>query len=227
MKTSLICCGVFFAENCHCVRIALKVSQQSVASIINKQCKILINRLYVGTAVHSGIQRHHWGIGLAGYTFTSSIQARAIAPPSSGSAPPVTTGSLWSLQWASPPSTLQKRPLPALFIGCFLRFRSKKVLLYLNFTFVDINSEQSHNVATSHRCNIEKEGDKNLKPGQSTFCRKGGVPIKYCEIAIFLHFHVYIYEDFLYLHNIATSIRLEIKISRWVNRHSVDQEVSM
>ena len=67
-------CGKL-TETCHCVRIALKVSQQSVASIINKHYKILINRLYVGTAVHSGTQRLHFGIGVAGYTFRSSIQA--------------------------------------------------------------------------------------------------------------------------------------------------------
>ena len=40
---------------------------------------------------------------------------------------------------------------------CVLRFRSKKLLFYLNFTFVDLNSEQHHNVARSQRSNIEQE----------------------------------------------------------------------
>ena len=59
------------------------------------------------------------GIGIPGYTFGYSIQARAIPPSSWGSAPPVTTGSLYSLQWASPPSTLQKRRLHSLFMIVF------------------------------------------------------------------------------------------------------------
>ena len=72
-------------------------------------------------------------------------------------------------------------------------FRSKKVLFYPNFTFANINIELRHNVPTSQRSNIEQERGKNLTLGQSTFCRPGGVPIKKCEIVLFLHFHVYIW----------------------------------
>ena len=62
----------------------------------------------VTTTVPSGTPRHHWGIGIPGYIFRFSIQALAILPPSWGSAPPVTTGSLQSLQWASPPKRYRK-----------------------------------------------------------------------------------------------------------------------
>ena len=70
------------------------VSQQSLASINNKNPKILTKRPPVATTVPSGTQRHHVGIGILGYTFGSSIQARTIPPPSWGSALPVPTGSL-------------------------------------------------------------------------------------------------------------------------------------
>ena len=70
------------------------------------------------------------------------------------------------------------------------------MLFYPNFTFANINIELRHNIPTSERSNIEQERDRNLTLCQSTFCRPGGVPIKKCEIALFLHFHVYIYEDF-------------------------------
>ena len=85
-----------------------------------------------------------------------------------------------------------EKALTLTICDCILRFRSKKVLFYVNFTFVDINIELPHYVPTSHRSNNEQERVKNLKLGQSTFCRPGGVPIKNCEIAILLHFHVYI-----------------------------------
>ena len=104
------------------------VSQQSLSSINNKNPKILTKRPPVATTFPSGTQRHHWGSGILGYTFGSSIQAWAIPPPSWGSAASVTTGSLYSLQWASPPSTLQKRHLHSLFYYCILRIRPKQVL---------------------------------------------------------------------------------------------------
>ena len=71
---------------------------------------------------------------------------------------------------------------------CILRFRSKNVLFYVNFTFVDINIEQRHNVPTSQRSNNEQEKVKNRRLGPSTFCRPGGVRIKKCEIALFFAF---------------------------------------
>ena len=67
---------------------------ECLASINNKNPKILSKRPPVATTVPSGTQRHHWGIGIQGYTFGSSIQARAIPTPSWGYTPPVTTGSL-------------------------------------------------------------------------------------------------------------------------------------
>ena len=85
-----------------------------------------------------------------------------------------------------------EKPLTLTICDCILRFPFKRVLFYVNFTFVYINIELRHNVSTSQRSNPEQERDKNLKLGQSAFCRPGGVPIKNCEIAIFLHFHVYI-----------------------------------
>ena len=78
-----------------------------------------------------------------------------------------------------------EKALTLTICDCFLRFRSKRVLFYVNFTFVDINIELRHNVSTSQRSNAQQEGVKNLKLGQSTFCRPGGVPIKNCEIALF------------------------------------------
>ena len=45
-----------------------------LASINNKNPNILTKRPPVATTVPSGIQRHHWGIGIPWYTFGSSIQ---------------------------------------------------------------------------------------------------------------------------------------------------------
>ena len=70
------------------------VGQQNLASINNTTPNILTKWPPVAITVPSGTQRHHWGIGIPGYTFGSSIQARLIQPPSWGSAFPVTTGSL-------------------------------------------------------------------------------------------------------------------------------------
>ena len=86
-----------------------------------------------------------------------------------------------------------EKALTLTICDCILRFRSKRLLFCVKFTFVDINTELRHNVSTSQRSNTEQERVKNLKLGQSTFCRPGGVPMKNCEIAIFLHLHVYIY----------------------------------
>ena len=86
-----------------------------------------------------------------------------------------------------------EKALTLTICDCIPRFRSKRVLFYVNFTFVDINIELRHIVSTSQCSNTEQERVKNLKLDQSTFRRPVGVPIKNCEIAIFLHFHVYIY----------------------------------
>ena len=74
-------CGKL-TKPCRHARTLQLVSQQSLASINNKNLKILTKRPPVATTVPSGTQRHHWGIGIPGYTFGSSIQARAIPPPS-------------------------------------------------------------------------------------------------------------------------------------------------
>ena len=46
-----------------------------VKRINNKNPKILTKRPPVATTAPSGTQCHHWGIGIPGYTFGSSIQA--------------------------------------------------------------------------------------------------------------------------------------------------------
>ena len=83
--------GVFFVwkayQTCRHARTFQLVSQQSLASINNKTPKILTKRPPVATTVPSGTQRHHWGIGIPGYTFGCSIQTRAIPQPSWGSCP--------------------------------------------------------------------------------------------------------------------------------------------
>ena len=83
--------GVFFLwkayQPCRHARTFQLVSQQRLASINNKNPNILTKRRPVATTVSSGTQHHHWGIGIPGYTFRSSIQARAVSPPSWVSAP--------------------------------------------------------------------------------------------------------------------------------------------
>ena len=74
-------CGKL-TKPCRHARTFKLVRQQSLASINNKIPTIVTNWPPVATTVPSGTQRHHWGIGIPGYTFISSIQARAI-PPSS------------------------------------------------------------------------------------------------------------------------------------------------
>ena len=78
-------CGKL-TKPCRHARTFQLVSQQSLASINNKNPKILTKWPPVATTVPSGTQRHHWGISIPRYTFGSSIQARAITSPSWGSA---------------------------------------------------------------------------------------------------------------------------------------------
>ena len=73
-------------------------------------------------------EHRHWGIGIPGYTFGSTIQAQAIPPPSWGSASPVTTGSQQSFQWASQLSTLQKKRLFSQFMIIFSNYGKKGVI---------------------------------------------------------------------------------------------------
>ena len=60
--------GCFFCGKltklCRHARTFQWVSQQSLASINNKNPTILTKRSYVATTVPSGTQRHHWGIGI-------------------------------------------------------------------------------------------------------------------------------------------------------------------
>ena len=74
---------VFFCgkltKPCRQARTFQLISQQVLTS---KTLKILTKRSPVATTVPSGTQRHHWGIDISGYTFGSSIQARAFPPPS-------------------------------------------------------------------------------------------------------------------------------------------------
>ena len=121
---------VFFMESlpnlcCHARTFQL-VSQQSLASIINKKPHNF-NKT-VACSHHCSLCNEHryWGIGIPGYTFGSTIHAWTIPPPSWCSASPVTTDSLLSLQWAFPPKTLKKRRLNSLY-ECILRLRPKKV----------------------------------------------------------------------------------------------------
>ena len=67
------------------------VSQRSFTSINNKNSKILTKRPPVATTIPSGTQRLYWGIGMTGFTFASSMQARVVSRPSCSSAHPVTT----------------------------------------------------------------------------------------------------------------------------------------
>ena len=92
--------GVFFCgkltKSCRHARTFQLVIQQSLASNNNKNPIILTKRppvatlannnnknpTILSTTVPSGTRRHPWGIGIPGYTLGSSIQARAISPPS-------------------------------------------------------------------------------------------------------------------------------------------------
>ena len=156
----------------HCVRVAQKVSQQSVPSIINKRHTILTKRLYVAIAI----------IG----AFLYRVYLRMFNPFTSN--PSTFLGLCYPVdkrQCIKSPMGVDKmnsteKTLTLTICDCI---RSKKVLFYPNFTFANINIELRQNVPTSQRSNIEQERSGNLTLGQSTFCRPGGVPIKKCEIA--------------------------------------------
>ena len=163
----------FLCENLtkpyHCVRIAQKVSHQSVPSIINKRHTILTKRLSVaiviiGELVYWGVPSHLWSIPEQFHHLPGALlpgnNRQCVESP---------------MDFVTISST--EKPLTLTICDCILRFRSKRVLFYVNFTFVYINIELRHNVSTSQRSNTEHERAKNLKLGQSTFCRPGCVPI--------------------------------------------------
>ena len=85
--------GVFFCgkltKPCRHARTFQLVSQQSLASINNKNAKFKKKRLPVATTVPSRTQRYHWGIGISGYTFGSSMQDKI--PKILTKRPPVAT----------------------------------------------------------------------------------------------------------------------------------------
>ena len=127
-------CGKFIKPCCH-DRTAQLVVQHSIASIINQKTHKFYN--YYQKKKHNfykmATRSHHCPSASTpslGYWYTgiSGIQARAIPPPSRGSAPPVTTGNKWSFQWACPRSTLQKRFLFSLFMISFWEYSKKGVI---------------------------------------------------------------------------------------------------
>ena len=84
--------GVFFCRKltkpCRRAKTFQLVSQQNLVSIIDKKNQNF-NKMVAGS--HRSLPWHehrNWGIGMLGYTFGSSIQARTIPPPSKNSAPP-------------------------------------------------------------------------------------------------------------------------------------------
>ena len=109
------------------------VSQRSLACINNKNSNILTKWPPVATTRPSGTQRHHWSIGVGGYTFGSSIQARAIPPPSWGSALPVTT-------IESPMGVLiynsAEKALAFAIYDCIRRIRPNRCVIWRKLTFI-------------------------------------------------------------------------------------------
>ena len=63
----VFCCGKL-TKPCRHSKAFQLVSQQSLESVNNKNPKILTKRPPVANTVPSGIQRHHWGICIQGYT---------------------------------------------------------------------------------------------------------------------------------------------------------------
>ena len=117
-----------------------------------------------------------------------------------------------------------EKALSLTICDCILRFRSKKVVFYVNFSFVDINIELRHNVPMSQRSSSEQERVENLKLGQSTFCRPGGVPIKNCKIAIFLHRHVCIY-IYIYIYKKNSQIFCDVFFAKVLPNHTAVTEL--
>ena len=129
-------CGKL-TKPCRHARTFQLVSQQSLASINNKIPKMLTKRPPVATIVPSGTQRHHWGIGIPGYTFGSSIQALAIPPPSWGSSLPVTTGSLRS-PVGVPTFNSTEKALTFTIYDCIVRILPKKVCYLTKVSPLDV-----------------------------------------------------------------------------------------
>ena len=93
-------------------------------------------------------EHNHWGIGVPGYSFGSTIKARAIPPPSHGSALPVTTSSQKSFQLAFPPSTQPKKRLFSLFMIIYSDY-GKNVWYFTKF--IPLAAEFIY-LATSAEC---------------------------------------------------------------------------
>ena len=134
--------GVFFCGKltkfCRFARTVQLVSQRSLASINNKNPTILTKRLPVVTTVPSGTQHHHYGIGILGYTFGSSIQARAIPSPSWGSAFRLLQAA-YRVAMGVPPSTLQKRRLHSLFMIVFWEYGQKRCVNWRKLSLLTPN----------------------------------------------------------------------------------------
>ena len=89
------------------------------------------------STVPSGTQRHHWGIGIPGYTFGSSIQAQAIPPPSWGSAPQDYRQSIESPMGVPTFNSTEKALIFTIY-DCILRIRPKKMCYLMKVSPLDV-----------------------------------------------------------------------------------------
>ena len=105
-------------QPCRHARTFQLVSQQSLASINNKNPNILTKWPPVANTFPSGTQRHHWGIGIPG--IPSDLRSRLEQSHHlRGALLSRWLQAVYSLQWASLPSTLQKRCIHSLFMIVF------------------------------------------------------------------------------------------------------------
>ena len=115
-----------FTKPCSYAKNFQLVSQQSLASIYNKHSNILIKRPSVAITVPSGTQRHHWGIGISGFTFGCSIEARAIPPLFLGLCSPLDCRQSIASPMGVPTFSSTEKAHTFTIYDCILRIRPKK-----------------------------------------------------------------------------------------------------
>ena len=123
--------GMFFCAKltkpCPHARTFQLVSQQSLVSINNKNPKIVTKRPRVATTVPSDTQRHHWGFGIPGYTFGSSIQARANPTTFLGFCSPGDYRQYIESPMGASTFNSTEKSLTFTIYDCILRIRPKRV----------------------------------------------------------------------------------------------------
>ena len=223
MKTSQIFCGVFFlrksdqtmplCQNCPICQSAKRAKYYRQTTQL-LTIRLSVATVIIGTLVYRGVPSHVWSMPEQFHHLPGALlpgdNRQCVESP---------------MGFATISSTEKAMTLTT--CDCILRFRTKRVLFYVNFTFVDINIELIHNVSTSQRSNTEQERGKKISScvnrhsvDQEAFQSKI-VKLQYFWIFMCIYIYIYIY-IYLYIYTYIRRLRrFFVMFSLWKSYQTI------